>query len=200
MELEPRVFVASPSFPEPKSPGREGSLSKLGFTIFETPIGPCGLVWGSGGIVGVHLPEESLVASRARMSAQFPAALEESPPAEFRSAVEAIVALLEGARVDLTELRLDMTGVPPFHRRVYEVTRRIPPGDTRSYGEVAQLLDSPGAARAVGQALGRNPFALVVPCHRVLAAGGKMGGFTASGGVATKQRILSIERSASGAS
>ena len=83
--------------------------------------------------------------------------------------------------------------MPPFHRRVYEVTRTIAPGVTRSYGEIAARLGAPRSARAVGQALGRNPFAILVPCHRVLAAGGKPGGFSANGGVATKLRLLAIE-------
>ena len=88
--------------------------------------------------------------------------------------------------------------MPPFHRRVYEVARTIPPGATLSYGEIATRLGAPGSARAVGQALGRNPFAIVVPCHRVLAAGGKLGGFSANGGVTTKLRLLSIEGAQAG--
>src|SRR4029079_6784817 len=94
---------------------------------------------------------------------------------------------------ELSAIALDMAQVPPFHRRVYEVARTIPPGATLSYGEIATRLGVPGSARAVGQALGRNPFAIVVPCHRVLAAGGKMGGFSANGGIGTKLRMLSIE-------
>ncbi len=86
-----------------------------------------------------------------------------------------------------------MDGVPEFHRRVYEAARAIPPGNTLSYGDIAKRAGVPGAARAVGQALGRNPFPIVVPCHRVLAAGGKIGGFSAQGGVETKRRMLEIE-------
>ena len=108
--------------------------------------------------------------------------------------MERIVALLHGQRDDLTDLRLDMAGVPDFHRRVYDAARRIGPGHTRSYGELAAGLGEPGAARAVGQALGANPFAVIVPCHRVLAAGGRGGGFSAPGGVDTKLRLLEIER------
>ena len=93
----------------------------------------------------------------------------------------------------MDDLELDMAGVPPFHQRVYAVARAIPPGTTMTYGEVAQLLGEPGAARAVGQALGHNPFAPVVPCHRVLAAGNRSGGFSASGGVRAKLRMLQIE-------
>src|SRR5439155_16025712 len=88
---------------------------------------------------------------------------------------------------------LDMERLPAFHRRVYEIARTIPPGETLSYGELAARLGVPGAARAVGQTLGRNPVAIVVPCHRVLAAGGKVGGFSANGGITTKLRLLSIE-------
>jgi methylated-DNA-[protein]-cysteine S-methyltransferase len=86
-----------------------------------------------------------------------------------------------------------MDAVPEFPRRVYEVARTIPPGGTLTYGEVAARLGDARLAREVGQALGRNPFAIIVPCHRVLAAGGMPGGFSASGGVATKMRLLSIE-------
>ena len=112
-----------------------------------------------------------------------------------------IVALLRGkpnAPADLSHIALDMEGVPPFHRRVYELARGIAPGTTLTYGEIATCLGDPGSARAVGQALGHNPFAPVVPCHRVLAAGGRSGGFSANGGVATKLRMLQIERASFG--
>lgn len=108
-------------------------------------------------------------------------------------AVDGIVALLRGEAIDLLAIELDMERVPPFHRRVYEVARTVPPGKTLSYGEIAARLGDPGVARAVGQALGRNPCPIIVPCHRVLAAGGKIGGFSANGGVTTKLRLLLIE-------
>ena len=111
----------------------------------------------------------------------------------MQRAVEGIVALLGGEPSDLSAVALDMEDVPRFHQRVYELARTIPAGATLSYGDIAARLGAPGSARAVGQALGRNPFAIVVPCHRVLAAGGKLGGFSANGGVATKLRLLSIE-------
>ena len=107
--------------------------------------------------------------------------------------LDGIVALLAGEMADLSAAVLDMQCVSPFHRRVYEVARTIPPGVTLSYGEIARRMGAGGSARAVGQALGRNPFAVVVPCHRVLAASGKLGGFSANGGIATKLRMLSIE-------
>src|SRR4029077_2088160 len=134
------------------------------------------------------------IETRARLLQRFPDAREMPPTREAEIALNTIVALLRGEASDLSSVALDMQGVPPFHRRVYEIARTIPPGATLSYGELAGRLGAPGSARAVGQALGRNPFAIVVPCHRVLAAGGRLGGFSAKGGVATKLRLLSIER------
>jgi methylated-DNA-[protein]-cysteine S-methyltransferase len=169
-----------------------------GFTLFDTAIGRCGIAWGERGIVGVQLPEAREFATRARMLERFPDAAEGSPPAQVQQALEDIVALLHGEARDLADLQLDMQDVPSFHQRVYEITRSITPGSTLTYGEIATRLGAPGSARAVGQALGRNPFAIIVPCHRVLAAGGKVGGFSATGGVATKLRILSIEDTRNG--
>ena len=103
------------------------------------------------------------------------------------------MALLQGEASDLTSVELDMARVPPFDRRVYEVARTIPPGSTLTYGEIATRLGERRLAREVGQALGQNPFAIVVPCHRVVAAGGKVGGFSARGGIRTKLRMLAIE-------
>jgi methylated-DNA-[protein]-cysteine S-methyltransferase len=168
-----------------------------GFTLFPTALGHCGIAWGPHGLTGVYLPEPTEAALRARMARQFDGCSERAPPAHVQKAMDDIVALLNGTPPepkDLTHLVLDMEGVPLFHQRVYEVTRRIPPGETLTYGEVARLLGEPGAARAVGQALGSNPFAPVVPCHRVLAARSGSGGFSAPGGVDTKLRMLLIER------
>ncbi len=166
------------------------------FALFDTPIGRCGIAWGKRGLLALQLPEAADAATRARLAARFPEAEEATLPRAVRRSVVAIVDLLSGKGGDLTEVPLDMTGVPPFHQKVYEVARKIPPGATLSYGEVASRVGSPGAARAVGQALGRNPFAIVVPCHRVLAAGGKAGGFSANGGITTKKRLLRMEQPA----
>jgi methylated-DNA-[protein]-cysteine S-methyltransferase len=163
------------------------------FTLFDTTIGKCGIAWGERGIVGVQLPEAGEAETRARMLNRFPAAGEADPPPEVGLALDRIAALLHGKASDLSPIELDMEGVPAFHRRVYEVARGIPPGKTLSYGEIAARLGTRGAARAVGQALGQNPFPIVVPCHRVVAAGGKIGGFSAHGGTATKRRMLAIE-------
>jgi methylated-DNA-[protein]-cysteine S-methyltransferase len=168
-------------------------MTAHGFTLFDTPIGRCGVAWGKRGLVGLHLPEAREAATHDRLRARFPEARETSPPAEVRRALDRITALLHGEPSDLSKIPLDMEGLPPFHRRVYKAARAIPPGSTRSYGEIAERIGASGAARAVGQALGRNPFAIVVPCHRVLAAGGRVGGFSADGGITTKLRLLALE-------
>ncbi|MDS0134928.1 MULTISPECIES: methylated-DNA--[protein]-cysteine S-methyltransferase [unclassified Amycolatopsis] len=164
-----------------------------GFTVFETAIGACGLAWRDDVVIGTSLPEGSASATRAWLIRRFPDAVEGPPPAPVQEAVDAIVALLGGTRQDLASVALDMTGVPEFNRRAYEVARTIPPGRTLTYGDIAHRLGQPGSAQAVGQAMGHNPFPIIVPCHRVLAAGGKDGGFSARGGVGTKRRMLVIE-------
>ncbi|MGK3990483.1 methylated-DNA--[protein]-cysteine S-methyltransferase [Sorangium sp. So ce136] len=168
-------------------------MTAHGFTLFDTAIGRCGLAWGGRGVAFVQLPEARDSETRARVLQRLPGALEAPPPPDVQRALDGIVALLRGEASDLSVIALDMERVPPFHRRVYEVARTIPPGATLTYGDIAGRLGAPGSARAVGQALGRNPFPIVVPCHRVLAAGGKVGGFSGSGGVTTKLRLLAIE-------
>jgi methylated-DNA-[protein]-cysteine S-methyltransferase len=168
-------------------------MTAPGFTLFDTAIGRCAIAWSGRGVVGVQLPEAREVETRARVLRRFPDAREAPPPPGVQRALDGIVALLRGEASELGAVALDMNRVPPFHRRVYEVARTIPPGATLSYGDVAARLGAPGSARAVGHALGRNPFPIVVPCHRVLAAGGRLGGFSAGGGVTTKRRLLSIE-------
>jgi methylated-DNA-[protein]-cysteine S-methyltransferase len=164
-----------------------------GFATFETAIGRCGIAWSDCGVTGFQLPECDAAATRARMARRYVGAVESTPPADVQQGLDAIIELLRGECVDLAFIRLDMDGVPEFHQRVYDVARTIPAGATLTYGQVAQRLGDPGAARAVGQALGRNPFAIIVPCHRVTAAGGKTGGFSASGGAVTKLTLLAIE-------
>jgi methylated-DNA-[protein]-cysteine S-methyltransferase len=163
------------------------------YTLFPTPIGLCGIAWNERGVTLVQLPESSEARTRARVCRRSPEARETAPPPEIAEAIRDIVALLGGERLDLRDIVLDMAEVPEFHRRVYEIARQIAPGHTRTYGEIASALGDVGAARAVGQALGDNPFPIVVPCHRVLAAAGKPGGFSAHGGVATKRELLVIE-------
>ena len=168
-------------------------MTEYHFALFDTALGKCGIAWSGKGIAAVQLPEHDVRATRARMVGMFAGAVEAEPPASLRRTIAALTDLLGGKGADLSPAVLDMDRISPFHRKVYEVARTIVAGETMSYGAVAAAAGSPGAARAVGQALGRNPFALVVPCHRVVGAGGKLGGFSANGGVITKARLLSLE-------
>jgi methylated-DNA-[protein]-cysteine S-methyltransferase len=162
------------------------------YTLFDTPIGVCGLAWNRRGVAGVQLPEDDESKTRSRIEKRFPGTSQASPPADIQKVVADVIALLKGEARDLSSVPLDMEGVPELHRRVYEVARGIPPGKLMTYGEIASHLDVDNA-RMIGQALGRNPFAIIVPCHRVVAAGGKLGGFSANGGSMTKRRLLAIE-------
>jgi methylated-DNA-[protein]-cysteine S-methyltransferase len=168
-------------------------MTEAGFALFDTAIGSCAIAWGERGLLGVQLPEKDATRTRARMRRRFPAARETSPPAEVQRAIDGIVALINGEAIDFSAVALDMEQLPAFPRRVYEVVRTIPCGATLTYGDIAKRLGVPAEARDVGEAMGRNPFPIIVPCHRVLAAGGKLGGFSAPGGVATKRRLLAIE-------
>lgn len=168
-------------------------MTDSGYTLFQTALGTCGIAWSERGVRGVQLPEGDEAATRRRLSARFPDATEGAAPVNVLLAMGRIVALLRGERVDMAPVALDMALTPDFDRAVYEAARRIPPGETRTYGEIAKEIGQPSAAREVGAALGRNPYAIVVPCHRVTAANGKTGGFSARGGAKTKLRLLAIE-------
>ena len=168
-------------------------MDASGILVFETPIGPCGLAWGPRGLIGVSLPEPDAEAVRARLLRRFPEAIGSAPPAEVVDARDRILALLSGEAADLSPIPLDLDRIGDFERRLYAVARAIPPGQVVSYGELAARMGEPGGAQAVGQAMGKNPWPIVVPCHRVVGSGGKLGGFSAPGGVKTKLRILEIE-------
>jgi methylated-DNA-[protein]-cysteine S-methyltransferase len=168
-------------------------MSDVACAYFDTPLGRCALAWSGRGVIGVQLPEGGEAATRARMRRRFPKAVEAKPPRHVQRAIDGIAALLRGEASALSEIALDLEAVAPFQRRVYEAARAIPPGQTLSYGALAARLGDAGLARAVGRALGRNPLAILVPCHRVLSASGRLGGFSANGGVATKQRLLALE-------
>jgi methylated-DNA-[protein]-cysteine S-methyltransferase len=165
----------------------------LSFAIFDTAIGPCGVAWTVRGLYAVQLPETSAVATRARLQKRYPDAQETEPPAAIGQIIEGIAALLGGEKRDLHDIVIDDGDTAEFNRRVYAVARAIPPGETLTYGEVAERLGDKSLARAVGQALGENPCPIVMPCHRVLAADGKTGGFSAPGGIVTKLKLLTIE-------
>jgi methylated-DNA-[protein]-cysteine S-methyltransferase len=163
------------------------------YALFDTALGRCGIAWGSNGVIGVQLPERTPAATRTRLLRHCPTADEAEPPKHIARAIADIAALLRGERKTLRAIQLDMSRVPAFNARVYDTARAIPPGVTRTYGEIARAVGAPDGARAVGQALGRNPFAIVVPCHRVVGANDKLIGFSANGGIATKLRMLKIE-------
>lgn len=165
----------------------------ISFRLFDTAIGRCAIAWGERGVVGTQLPDPGEQETRMRLLRRFPGAAETSLPPEVGRAIDGIRELLNGGPADLASVPLDMDGVSPFGQRVYEIARTIPPGATLTYGEIAARLGNDALAREVGQALARNPFPIVVPCHRVLAAGGRTGGFSAPGGIATKLRLLAIE-------
>jgi methylated-DNA-[protein]-cysteine S-methyltransferase len=163
------------------------------YALFETAIGWAGVAWSDDGLAAVHLPERDPDTARRSFLRRFPDAEAAAPTPEVATAIEAIRALLAGAAADLSGVRLDLSRTPEFHARVYEIARAIPPGATMTYGEVAERLGDKRLARDVGQALGKNPWPIVVPCHRVTAAGGKLGGFSARGGARTKLKLLAIE-------
>jgi len=164
------------------------------FHLFETTIGPCAVVWEGERFIGAQLPERDEAAARKRLLRRFPEADETEADGFVAEAVAGIRALFDGEKRDLSHLPVALESVSDFNRKVYEVALAIPHGETLTYGEVAQRIGDPGAARAVGVALGQNPWPIIVPCHRILAAGGKTGGFSAEGGVEIKLRILTIEK------
>jgi methylated-DNA-[protein]-cysteine S-methyltransferase len=163
------------------------------FTLFPTDIGTCGIAWGGETVIATHLPEPSDAQTRARLIARSGNAEAGDPPLAVQRAIEAITALLAGDRVDLSFIPCDFSATDPFNARVYRMTRSIQPGETLTYGEIAVALGDRLLARAVGQALGHNPLPIIVPCHRVLGAGGRLTGFSANGGLETKLRMLASE-------
>jgi methylated-DNA-[protein]-cysteine S-methyltransferase len=146
-------------------------MSGRGYTVFDTGIGRCGIAWGHLGVVGVQLPEAREIETRGRMLRQYPDARELRPPLNVEIAIEGIVAALRGQPYDLSDVTLDISSITPFNVRVYKFTRGIPRGETCTYGEVAAKLGASGAEHSVAQAIARNPFMIIVPCHRVLERG-----------------------------
>jgi methylated-DNA-[protein]-cysteine S-methyltransferase len=164
------------------------------FAIFGTALGHCGIVWTDHGIAGVDLPAGSEEKTRARLRKRFPEAEEAQPSPEIQKIIDAVVALIAGEKIDFSQVTLDHAPLPEFSRRVYEIVRTIPIGHTLTYGDIAKKLGDVSLSREVGQAMGKNPTPIIMPCHRVVAASGKTGGFSAPGGVDTKMKLLSIER------
>ena len=163
------------------------------YALFDTALGTAGVAWSDRRIVRTFLPEPDAQSTRARLRRRLPDAQEAEPPEHVRRLIDDVVRLLSGDRVSLDWVSIDDTAVPELDRQVYAAARTIPPGSTLTYGDVARLIGDATLARRVGEALGRNPFPIVVPCHRVLAAGGRTGGFSARGGTETKMQLLRIE-------
>ncbi len=170
------------------------------YCVFETALGWCGIAWRERGdsaaplaVTCLQLPEANAKMTESRMARRFGARKASAPPPRIAEVIEKIRKHLQGEVQDFRDIAIDLDGAGAFERQVYEAAREIPAGETRTYGELAKALGQPAAAREVGQALGRNPIGLIIPCHRVVAAGGKPGGFSAHGGRATKARMLAIE-------
>ena len=168
-------------------------MAGCAYTIFDTAVGRCGIAWCDGGIIGVQLPEVREIETRRRLFRLYPDARELPPPLSVETAIEGIAALLRGEGADLSGVALDLGGIPAFNARVYAFTRTIPRGQTRTYGDVAASIRASGAMRSVAQAIARNPFVIIVPCHRVLEAGGYADKISPNGGSISKRRLLSIE-------
>jgi methylated-DNA-[protein]-cysteine S-methyltransferase len=173
-------------------------MAGRGYTIFDTGIGRCGVAWGYSGVIGVQLPEAREIETRKRLFQLYPDARELRAPMNVEIAIEAITALLRGQAADFSDVTLDMTGIHVFNRRVYELTRAIPRGETRTYGDVAARLGAPDAVNSVAQAISKNPFMIIVPCHRVLEAGSYADKISPHGGTISKRRLLSIEGTGAG--
>jgi methylated-DNA-[protein]-cysteine S-methyltransferase len=162
------------------------------YCLFDTAIGPCGVAWNERGLTRLQLPESDRSATEKRLST-CAARVSQAAPAEIDQLIANIQCYMTGHRVDFASVAVDLTDVEPFENLVYAAARAVPWGQTVTYGELARQTGSPGAARAVGQALGRNPVPVIIPCHRVLAKGHRIGGFSASGGRFTKERLLALE-------
>jgi O-6-methylguanine DNA methyltransferase len=173
-------------------------MQNAAYCVFETSLGACGIAWRVAAdsqaiVTAVQLPEATPQATESRIARKSGANQAGIPPQQIAGVIEKIRKHLEGEVQDLRDVAVDLDNATPFSRQVYEATRQIPPGQTRTYGEIAKEAGQPGAAQEVGQAMAKNPVPIIVPCHRVSAAGGKLGGFSAPGGPATKAKLLALE-------
>jgi methylated-DNA-[protein]-cysteine S-methyltransferase len=163
------------------------------YCLFDTAIGTCGVAWSERGLTRLQLPEADRNATEKRLRANSASAGAVDPPPGIEQVISEVQRYLTGGKVDFSAVAVDLMDTNPFHRKVYEAARSIGWGHTASYGDLARQVGSPAAARAVGQALGRNPVPIVIPCHRVLASGNRVGGFSAYGGTSAKERLLALE-------
>jgi methylated-DNA-[protein]-cysteine S-methyltransferase len=163
------------------------------YCLFDTDLGACGVAWSERGLTRFQLPEADKRATERRLTLRAPDSRAKAPPPPIERAIADVQRYMAGERVDFSAIALDLTGVAPFYVEVYAAARRVGWGETATYGELARQAGAPGAARAVGQAMARNPVAVIIPCHRILASGNKVGGFSAFGGAVSKQRLLGLE-------
>lgn len=175
-------------------------MKNVAYCLFETPLGTCGIAWretansGSQAVVtAVQLPDATPQATESRIARKAGTNQRSAPPREIAAVIGKIRKHLQGETQDFRDVAVDLDGATPFFRQVYDATREIPPGQTRTYGEIAKAAGQPAAAQEVGQAMAKNPVPIIVPCHRVSAASGKLGGFSAPGGPATKAKLLALE-------
>ena len=168
-------------------------MQEARFSLFAAAVGRCAVLWRGERLTGVLLPSSSDAATRAAIKRRVSAAIESSPPPFVKEAIDGIVRLCAGEPVTFDVSSLDRSAVEPLANRVYDILLRVPFGETTTYGAIAEELGDKTLSRAVGAALGQNPFPVIIPCHRVTAAGGRMGGFSAPGGSETKRRLLEIE-------
>jgi O-6-methylguanine DNA methyltransferase len=175
-------------------------MKQFSYCLFETALGSCGICWkesenpgGENPVVAFQLPEASIERTEQRISRKCSTRRSSDPPQNIAALIRRVGEHLSGAMQDFRDVQVELDSVGEFAARVYQATREIPAGKTSTYGELARALGRGGSARAVGQALGRNPIPLIIPCHRVLAAGGKSGGFSAHGGPTTKAKMLALE-------
>ncbi len=168
--------------------------SPVRFALFPTAVGDCAVAWNDLGLRSVWLPERTAARLRSRIAQRLADFVEAAPDEDTAAAIASITTLLGGTRLDLAAIRVDDSTLDPFDRQVYAAARTIPPGRVVTYGALAGMIGAGiAASRQIGQSLGRNPFPIVVPCHRIVGAHGGLGGFSAPGGAATKRLLLTIE-------
>lgn len=167
-------------------------LVGMQYCLFDSPIGPCGIAWSERGLVRLQLPESDRGATERRLK-KAGASASPQAPITVHEAIADLQRYLSGRRTDFSAVALDFAGISPFQQQVYAAARSLRWGETVSYGELARRIGDPQAARAVGQALGHNPIPIIVPCHRILAKGHRIGGFSAYGNTLTKERLLGLE-------
>lgn len=164
------------------------------YCVFETAAGFCAIAWSDVGITRFMLPSSTTQATEHNLRRRLPEAHPGTPPAHVMAAIDAAKRYFAGEKMDFSDLQLDLAGQGEFFRKIYDAARRVAWGNTTTYGALAKEVGvGPEAARDVGQAMAKNPVPLIIPCHRVLAAGNKLGGFSAPGGSATKERMLELE-------